>query len=357
MRSAPTAIFPNPATLKIPCMVLPLPKLPSPDLNEATAQAAALLGVQSVYWDIWGQEHRPDPSIQRSILNALSLPTGSADELDDAIRRHVHAAHLSLLPPAVVTTPAEPLVPLHVPHPFTPAAEDHWRLFLEDGTFLQGPCVAEGEERIEFEGAAFDAITLRLPADLPYGYHHLRVTYSGTEATTHLIHCPPSVPALPAGQRLSGIAVSLYGLRSERNWGVGDTTDLEGFVTWARQQAGAAFVALNPLHAIGNRLPYNASPYLPNCTFYRNYLYIDVERVPGFATSAACQSLLARSAPLIASLRQAPFVQYEAVAKLKLRFLKQLYREFRLQSDPSAFQAYPSRGGSTVTALCRLLCP
>jgi 4-alpha-glucanotransferase len=329
-------------------MALPLPTLPSSDLNQATAQAAELLGVQSVYWDIWGQEHRPDPVIQRSILTALDVPTGSVAELDDAIRKEVHASHLAFLPPAMVTAPDSPFVRFCVPHPFAAAEANQWQLTLEDGSPLTGSFAVESIETIAFEGADFDAVTLRLPADVPYGYHRIRITCAGREGSTHLIHCPASAPALPAGQRLSGIAVSLYGLCSARNWGVGDTTDLEGFVTWAHQQAGAAFVALNPLHAIGNRLPYNASPYLPNCTFYRNYLYIDVERVPGFATSAACQARLARCAPQIESLRKAPFVQYEAIAKLKLRFLKQLYREFRLQPDQAEFQDFVEAEGELL---------
>lgn len=326
-------------------MAFPLPALPSQDLDHATAQAGELLGVQSAYWDIWGREHRPDPAIQRAILAAHSLPTNSAAELDDAIRRRVHISRLAILPPATVTTPADPIVSLCLPQPSEPAA---WQLTLEDGSRLNGLCPANPSETIYFEGAAYDLVPLPLPASLPYGYHRLTVTHAGHSAASPLIHCPPAAPALATHQRLSGIAISLYGLRSQRNWGVGDTTDLAAFVSWAHAEAGAAFVALNPLHAIGNRLPYNASPYLPNCTFYRNFLYIDVEAVPGFAASPVCRRLLARYAPQIEALRQAPLVEYEAIARLKLRFLKQLYREFRLEPHPSAFQQYVAAEGELL---------
>ncbi|MFN9085885.1 MAG: 4-alpha-glucanotransferase [Acidobacteriota bacterium] len=326
-------------------MAFPLPALPSQDLNHATEQAGELLGVQSAYWDIWGREHRPDPAIQRAILAAHSIPTDSAAALDDAIRRRVHTSHLAILPPSTVTTPADPFVSLCLPQPSEPAA---WQLILEDGSPLTGLCPASPTETIHFDGAAYDLVPLRLPDSLAYGYHRLTVHCAGRQATTHLIHCPPAAPALAPRQRLSGIAVSLYGLRSQRNWGVGDTTDLAAFVSWAHTEAGAAFVALNPLHAIGNRLPYNASPYLPNCTFYRNFLYIDIEAVPGFTVSPVCRRLLARYAPQIEALRHAPLVQYEAVARLKLRFLKQLYREFRLQPGPSAFHQYVAAEGELL---------
>ena len=82
-------------------------------------------------------------------------------------------------------------------------------------------------------------------------------------------------------ERIAGVALTLYGLRSARNWGIGDTTDLRNVVT-EFAVAGAEFIALNPLHALPNRQPYNISPYLPECSLYRNYLYLDVERVPGY---------------------------------------------------------------------------
>ncbi len=47
-------------------------------------------------------------------------------------------------------------------------------------------------------------------------------------------------------------------------------------------ETGASFIALNPLHAIFNRAPYNTSPYLPNSIFYRNPIYLDVEQIEDF---------------------------------------------------------------------------
>ncbi len=322
-----------------------LPSLPSAHLDDAVAQAASLFGVQSVYWDIWGQEHRPEPAIQRAILSALALPAEDPIALDFAIRQRVLSSRLAFLPPTVVVSTDAPTVPLCVPHPYTNSTQNQWSLTLEDGRVLSEALSILQSETVTFDGADYDCLSLGLPPDLPFGYHQLSLNYCDHHAEAKLIYCPAAAPALPADQRISGIAISLYGLRSNRNWGVGDTTDLQNFSTWAHQQAGASFVALNPLHAISNRLPYNASPYLPNCSFYRNFLYIDVERVPGFSSSRICQSMLRARSAEIEALRQAPLVQYEAIAKLKLRFLKQLYREFRLQPDQADFHAYRTTEG------------
>ena len=79
---------------------------------------------------------------------------------------------------------------------------------------------------------------------------------------------------------------------SGRNWGCGDTTDLKALIDWVADRAGASFIALNPLHAIPNRQPFNTSPYLPNSIFYRNPIYLDVEQIADFRSSARARALL-----------------------------------------------------------------
>ena len=330
-------------------MVSSLPTLPSADLDDAIAQAASLFGVQSVYWDIWGQEHRPESATQSAILSALDLPATDPVTLDAAIRQRVLSSHLAFLSPTVVVSTDAPYVPLCVSHPFHESPDNQWSLTLENGSVLTGVYSVRESATVSFEGTKYDCLALGLPTDLPLGYHQLSLIYGDRRAEAKLVYCPAAAPALPANQRISGIAISLYGLRSGRNWGVGDSTDLQNFATWAHQNAGASFVALNPLHAISNRLPYNASPYLPNCSFYRNFLYIDVERVPGFAESRVCQAIFHARVAEREALRQAPLVQYEVVARLKLRFLKQLYREFRLlQTDQADFRAYLQAEGNLL---------
>ena len=109
---------------------------------------------------------------------------------------------------------------------------------------------------------------------------------AGRTATTRYIVTPDRAytpPHLGQGGRAAGIAVSLYGVRSARNWGCGDFTDLLSVIDWVADELDASFVALNPLHAIHNRRPFNTSPYLPNCIFYQNFLYLDVEAMEDFA--------------------------------------------------------------------------
>src|ERR1051325_10934925 len=95
---------------------------------------------------------------------------------------------------------------------------------------------------------------------------------------------------------------------------IGDFTDLRTAIGMLAK-AGVSFVALNPLHAIPNRQPYNTSPYLPQCIMYRNFIYLDVERVGGWRDAGSF-------AHEIEALRASEFVEYERVAQLKLSALR-----------------------------------
>src|SRR5260370_1392667 len=94
-------------------------------------------------------------------------------------------------------------------------------------------------------------------------------------------------PAFLEGDgRCWGMAVQLYGIRSRRNWGIGDFTDLLQLVRGVAR-LGGAFVGVNPLHALFPPRPGHASPYSPSNRLFHNPLYIDVEAVEDIRDAAA----------------------------------------------------------------------
>src|SRR5262245_21889802 len=134
--------------------------------------------------------------------------------------------------------------------------------------------------------------------------------------------------------RLWTLAVQLYGVKSHRNWGHGDFTDLADLLTLAGE-LGAAGIAVNPLHALFDDRPEQASPYSPNSRLFLNPLYIDVAAIPEFpgveATGLASE---------IERLPGAEFVDYSGVAAAKLRGLRLAYERFQAEASESRRQEF-----------------
>jgi 4-alpha-glucanotransferase len=161
-------------------------------------------------------------------------------------------------------------------------------------------------------------------------------------------------PALLEG-RTWGFGANLYALRSKRNWGIGDFTDLGNLIDFARG-LGAGVVGTNPLHALHYIEPEAASPYSPTTRFFRNPIYIDVEAVPEFSADVErARALRERVASpafcaMLAGLRDERYVAYARVARAKYSALAECYailREARGERF-EAFLAFVERGGERL---------
>lgn len=130
--------------------------------------------------------------------------------------------------------------------------------------------------------------------------------------------------------RCWGIALQLYALRSNRNWGIGDFADLAAFAATAAG-AGADFLGTNPLHAGFLADPNRRSPFFPSSRRFLNPLYIAVDQLPGFQPSMA-------DWPQIEAGRNAPFVDYAAVTSAKIAALRHLWPAWQAMDNlPAAY--------------------
>lgn len=340
--------------------VRPMPTIadsfsPADSYDKALTRAANAWGVQEEYWDIFGKRHTTSPDVQRSILESMGFKTTSLEELNDAIRQRAQLEWAILAPPCLVLSLSTGEIPLNIPDDLQPAqieAEFVW----EGGGKQRVVWTVADAKRAGKVADGVQGLTrrlFRLPAEAPLGYHHLTLTAGNTTAQCRLVLCPDRAyrPAfLNQGRKSAGIAISLYGLRSERNWGCGDFTDLQQFCEWAGRSAGVSFVALNPLHSIPNRQPYNTSPYLPNCSFYRNALYLDVEAIADVQGSDNARSLVGSKSfqEELQKLRDAEYVEYERVFALKLRVLKLGFEQFLRNPKSPEFQAYIDAEGELL---------
>jgi 4-alpha-glucanotransferase len=183
--------------------------------------------------------------------------------------------------------------------------------------------------RVIGEGEA-DGRTIHWPQVLPPGAYRLRLTDAASARE--------DVPLIVASKAFAGdfdrtwlIAVQLYGVRSARNWGMGDFTDLKNLIELARK-LGADGIGLNPLHALFDDRPTDCSPYSPNSRLFLNALYIDVEAIPEYRGSADREAL--------ARLRQSVTVDYAGVAELKWRALRSAFANFKANASAERRQRF-----------------
>lgn len=288
--------------------------MPQSSLPDLLLKAASAFGIVPEYWDISGKRHETRDELRQAILRSLGVPCESAAELDAALVAREQAESARLTDPAAVLSMNAPLtIRVRTTQPRVSAA-----IQLED------------KSRLDLD-LAVEHGSVTLPP-LPPGYHEAEFMAGAASSRTRVIVCPDRAwlpESLESGQRRAGLAVSLFGLRGESTWGCGDFTALGALVDWVAD-CGGSYVALNPLHAIHNRQPYNTSPYLPNSTYYRNLLYLDIDRVPDLAACPPAASLRRSPEVLaeIAACNASEFVEYERVARLKLRFLRLIWDHF-----------------------------
>jgi 4-alpha-glucanotransferase len=315
--------------------------------DDALRRAADACSIDLAYWDIFHRQHHISADGLRSILSSQGWDVSSQEAIQSELLRRFESSLRQAARHTCVISESDKSIELTLP--MDAGGHLNLEIHLENGSSLSPGLEAAALQGLrELSSPAFGARVYRLPLppELPLGYHHLDLTLDGVSlAKINVIVCPDRayIPErLASGGKTAGLNVTLYGLRSDRNWGCGDFTDLKALIEWAHAEMGFSFIGLNPLHALHNRVPYNTSPYLPLSVYYKNHIYIDVERVPEFVESRWARELRASSRidARIQAAREAEFVAYHDVDVLKRGFLKVLYREFKRSAGESRAQAF-----------------
>ena len=299
---------------------------PRPKSARALRALADRVGILAEYVDQTGRERRATSDGTRvALLAAMGFDASSEAAATETLSALRERETERLLPSTRVTTDANAPIVCAVPRGWP--SRVGWKLEVADErgqiTRTEGRATSGRGGRIE--------IALHEPRALGYYTVHLTTQARGRTAqgVQRLIVAPTRCMApetILQGERVAGLTTNLYALRGARNWGVGDTSDLRTLTEWA-PRIGAAFVGVNPLHALRNR-GHGISPYGPVSRLFRNVLYIDVEAIPELAESADARAMLERAQPRIAQHRAASHLDYEAVMTTKRPVLETMHRVF-----------------------------
>ena len=254
------------------------------------AEAASRCGIDAAYVDAFDREQAVGDATLQSLIDAVGEPVVGA-----------------LSPIVVRPGKAEPI------RLASTSVKQAWTLQSADGDAAANGFTAKG--------------ALTLPVGLT-GSYRLMLEDGRRCAVLAAPGHAYQPPFFARGKRGWILATQLYGVRTKRNWGHGDFTDLAMLLRIAAQ-AGAAGIGVNPLHALFDDRPGGFSPYTPNSRLFLNPLYIDIEAVPDFPGIEA-----ASFEEAVAGLRNTEFVDYAAVSAAKRRALRLAYDAFR--ADASA---------------------
>lgn len=325
-------------------------------------QGLAFAGIESNYTNAYGQSCEVEEQNLLALLAAQELDVDDEAALADSIAMQQRALWQQTILPVSVQRCDQPLH-LEIRVPLQLANEPlRFNLVLESGKQKRFSLIPVDGELLQVHQDEHEEYHLYqhqlIHVELPIGYHRLRLTSPSVQKTEQSLiitphHCYQS-PAFDE-QKQWGVSVQLYGLRSERNWGIGDFTDLQQLLIFLAEQ-GADYVGLNPIHALYPAMPEHASPYSPSSRRWLNGIYVDVSAMLGFTECSECQQLVnaVEFQQLLQQQRQNDWVDYSAVMHLKLPVMESLHRWFCQQADSSslqAFAAFKRDGGDSLRQL------
>jgi len=324
---------------------------------------AAQAGIADSFVDVGGTERLTSDRGREELLAALGLDAGDEQAAARSLQQFRAAERDLPLAPATVVRRDE----------------------LRRGAVFSLPPDASGRVRLDATIACESGVTralageaevgpdrfrleLPLPPDLPAGYHRLTVAArwpgGSVEAEQSLIVAPEQCVApseLIGDRRVFGLLANLYAVRDTRDEGIGDLSTLSQLARWAGE-IGAAFVGVNPLHALRNR-GVEVSPYGPVSRLYRSPLYLDLEAIPELPHSPVASAHLSGAAgrDALARLRGADRVAYDEIREFKDTVLRSLFSVFAARhlgkgtERGLAFASYAASQGELLTDFATFL--
>lgn len=207
--------------------------------------------------------------------------------------------------------------------------------------------VAVQEEKM-IGRTSYAKININILSHMEPDYYDIELEFAGRSYHTVLAVTPDScyVPEILNKQKLWGFAVQLYSLKSRRNWGVGDLTDLGSLVQLCNQYK-ADVIGVNPLNVLSHDFPENASPYSSISRLFLNPIYIDVENVFGYDVSmlAGCEQTLEK-------LRECDEIDYTGVYQLKMKVLQKTFEKLKSnQKEYGKFSRFCRQQGDDLDNL------
>jgi 4-alpha-glucanotransferase len=321
-------------------------------------------GIESNYTDAWGNPAIINPNTKRKLLGVMGYEVDNQERLEQQVKQSAASSWSSPLDPVQVML-VDNVVQFTLRLPIELVADQYTcQITYESGEVLSHlfePLDGQLIDVTHIDEVEFQEYLIIVPGDLPMGYHNLDLIIDDeTLATMRLIVTPKvcyQPKTLVEGNKVWGLSVQLYCLRSEKNWGVGDFSDLAYLIKEAALN-GADFVGLNPIHSLYPANSQACSPYGPSSRRWLNFIYIDVTALEGYHTEVV--QTLVNSHEFQTTLgvaRSAELVDYANVIQLKLSALGKVFdcqnKQYLSKNTKvnKIFRAFVAQGGESLKTL------
>ncbi len=315
-----------------------------------------LSGITNDYYDILGQHHVASFEAKHSLLASMRICVVNDADIHAQIEKINLRDWQAIIRPVLVYPKEKAIIQLtlNATQIDTPVV---WQIIEETGKTHGGDwqfASHQATEEREYNGVNL----YRFNAQLPYietGYHQLNIKAGNESSTTALLIVTPETCFQPSAfidsQKVWGVSLQLYALRSKRNWGIGDFSDLRTAIN-ILAPLGVDVIGLNPLHTLFAHLPENASPYSPSNRDFLNPVYLHIENIDEFNRCEAAQKLVNSDdfQDRLRNLRNSELVNYTGAWSAKREVLELLYGQFRHDQAQVAgqFQQFQIDGGKDL---------
>ncbi len=325
-------------------------------MDRQLKELADKLGILTEYYDA-GQDRKKyeiDEETIKFFVKKLGYNADSSEEIARSITKFDNRRWQETLEPVYVKEQGDLYIDIVSTTEEADTALNIEAISRQDSKKYTLTLEKVSQEDREINRISYAKSTIKITNDLPVGYYDIKVSKNGKEYKSVLAVAPIKCYQNPdlETSKLWGYTIQLYSMKSERNWGVGDFTDLKNFVDICAKSGGNV-IGLNPLNILEHNFPENASPYASVSRLFLNPIYIDIENVPEYKPED-----IADIKDKLQAFRDSDIINYEEIYPLKIKFMELYYKRFKEHKDSARykeFEEFCNREGDELNKLAVFL--
>ena len=305
-------------------------------IRGAVNRLAEFYGILGEFTDLSGCVHALSTEQKQRVLEAMGIQMDSEETANRALIHAKTSVWYRYLDPAFVMKVSDEkhVIDLHIPE--KKKADYSISILLEndDGEYNYPlsdiDCTIVEKKKIDDTG--WERLKLSLPEKLPEGYHLLKLNDGPDSVAESRLVAVPDTAFLRDDfyeRKEKGIAVQLYALRSKRNLGIGDFSDLSELGKVAAE-TGFSVIGISPIHALFMSRPERHSPYYPSNRRQLHPAYLDIFSIPEWVESEHAQKIFDSEEfqKWLKEEKKNEIIDYDSVYQRKLQILGILYADF-----------------------------